>query len=316
MKRFISKIFVFSIFPFGSLFGLFLLENGTADPFYQRVVGGEKKSMVIGTSKAAQGIVPTVINEKLELDGEKKLYNFSFTTIHSPFGESYNAAIHKKIDKDSKDGVFIVTVDPWSLSSSKKDPNDRSMMPDNKLFLGKLSSFSPVVNLEYLLRFYINPYYEIPLRYFVENSMHLKEDGWLKATPSIAEERYDRFYKSKIKEYEVRANRVKSSDYRIKSFTSLLDFLNEKGDVYVVVLPVDKNIYAIEKSICPDAMSNIKQLCNSKGIPFKDFNKSDTNYDFVDGVHLNYKSASLFSEDLAIWMMEVNSTNNQALSKD
>lgn len=304
MNRFLIKLLVFSIVSLLTLYGIFLLENGTADPFYKRVIGSKKKSLVIGTSKAAQGIVPSVLNAKLGLDPESELYNFSFTNIHSPFGESYSSAIQKKLFEDTKDGIFIVTVDPWSLSSVKSAPNDRSLMEDDKLFLGKLSSFSSPINLEYLLRFYINSYYEIPLRYFANNTMHLMDDGWLMATPFIEEERYNRFYESKVNEYRERANRVKFSEYRFDRFTSLIDFLKKKGTVHVIVMPVDRQFHVIEKSVLPEMANQLEYFCKSNDISFKDFSSENSSYKFVDGVHLDYEAASVFSNDLANWILE------------
>ncbi|EOZ93752.1 hypothetical protein A33Q_3698 [Indibacter alkaliphilus LW1] len=302
------KLLIFSIFPLISLFGVFLLENGTADTFYKRVIGEKKKSLVIGTSKAAQGIVPTVINSKLDLKGENSLYNFGFTNIHSPFGESYNSAIRKKLCEATKDGIFIVTVDAWSLSSSLPDPNNRSLMQDEKLFVGKLSSYSAKINLEYLLQHYINSYYEIPLRYFAQNSMHLMDDGWLKATPKIEGDRIKRVYESKVDEYERRGRSVAFSEYRFNKFIELIDFLREKGEVYVVLMPVDDAINTIERSIFPELVEQLYKYCKSIGIPFKDFTVSRTDYTYVDGVHLDYRAAPVFSNDLANWILEVRNT--------
>lgn len=303
MRRFLFKLFLFSVFPLLSLLGLFLLDNGTADPFYQRVIGGRKKSLVIGTSKVAQGIVPSVLNSKLDLIGEDQLYNFGFTVVHSPFGESYNKAIQKKVAINSDDGIFIIAVDPWSFSTSKLDPDDKSKMPDEKLFLGQLHSFSTPINLEYLLKDYSNSFYEILLRYFVKNSMHLMEDGWLKTTPFLEEERFPRIYNSKVKEYEEKARRMEFSDYRFSQFIDLLDFLSQKGRIFIIVMPVDSKIYEIENSIFPQLIEKVKKESDLRNIPFKDFNESDHDYKFLDGVHLLYQDAEIFSSDLADWIL-------------
>ena len=97
MKRFIIKIFIFSFFPLVTLFGIFLLENGTSDPFYQRFITDEKKSLIIGTSRAAQAIQPKILNTILGLEGKNEIFNYSFTLMHSPFGKIYqkNLLFHK-----------------------------------------------------------------------------------------------------------------------------------------------------------------------------------------------------------------------------
>lgn len=57
MNLFLFKILFFSFMSTFSLVVLFLLEQGDVDPFYQKLRGYEKSSLIIGTSKAAQGIL-------------------------------------------------------------------------------------------------------------------------------------------------------------------------------------------------------------------------------------------------------------------
>lgn len=305
MARFLGKILIFSLFPLLTLFGVFLLENGKADPFYRKVIGGKKKSLIIGTSKAAQGIVPSVLNTKLGLIDENELYNFAFTILHSPFGDAYYTAIQKKLHEDTKDGLFIVTVDPWSLFSSKSDPNDRSLMEEENLFLGRLFSFSPYVNFEYLLQFYINSYWEIPFRYFVDNPMTLTDSGWLMVKPQPDGERFNKVYKSKVMEYRNRANGLKFSKYRFNRFVELVDFLQKRGSVHIVIMPVDEQIFQIEHEIYPGMVTELLEVCEQRGIPFKDFTEKNAAYRYTDGVHLNYKESSIFSYDLANWILNL-----------
>ena len=62
MSRFLIKLIVFSIFPTLTLYYLLLMENGTADPFYQRFTTSKQEALILGNSKAAQGIIPTILN--------------------------------------------------------------------------------------------------------------------------------------------------------------------------------------------------------------------------------------------------------------
>ena len=181
-------------------------------------------------------------------------------------------------------------------------------MEDDKLFTGKLTSYSSELNIEYLLKFYINSYYEIMVRYFVKNSMHLTDDGWLKTTPFLDEEGFNRVYNSRVNEYKIRAQKTKPSDYRFNSFVELLDILKKKGSVYVIVMPVDSQIYQIENSIFPDMTNQIQSVCISKDIPFMDFNAKEFQYEFVDGSHLRYKETSEFSFDLSNWILSESNT--------
>lgn len=305
MIRFSIRLLIFSIFPILTLYGVFLLENGKADPFYRRVIGGKKKSLIIGTSKAAQGLVPSVLNTKLGLYGDDELYNFGFTITLSPFGDAYNIAIKKKIHEHTNDGIFIVTVDPWSLFSFKSDPNDRSLMVDEKLFLGKLSSVSSNINFEYLLKYYINSYWEIPTRYFLDNPMNLMESGWLMVKPQPDGERQNRVYNSRVLEYKKKAMDLRFSKYRFSKFVELINYLQKKGSVYVIAMPVDENIYQIEKAIYPEMISEVEDICKLRKIPFKDFNYKNVFYRYNDGVHLNYKASPIFSNDVANWILSL-----------
>lgn len=295
---------MFAFFPLVSLLGIFLLENGKADPFYRRVIGGKKKSLIIGTSKAAQGIDPSVLNQELGLVGGDEIYNFGFTIAHSPFGEAYSNAINKKLASDSKDAFFIVTVDPWAFSSSKEDPNNKELMNDQYQFLGKLHSFSSLLNFEYLLKYYINSYYEILLRYVAVNSMHLQENGWLKVTPKMEGDQFEKLTLSKILEYENKFQNLKFSEYRFQSFIELLDYLSVHGQVFVVRMPVDKRIYYVENKIFHDLNIKVGNFCASKRIPFVDFNLNLKGYKYVDGVHLLNKSTGEFSMDIANWIIK------------
>ncbi|WP_439481058.1 hypothetical protein [Cyclobacterium plantarum] len=243
------------------------------------------------------------------MKGEDELFNFGFTVLHSPFGESYFRAIQKKLFEDTTDGVFIVAVDSWSLCSFKLDPNDQSLMQENNLFIGKLSYFSGWMNFEYIFNYYINSYYEILLRYFANNSLTLTDDGWLKATPFLKEEWIKPILESKLREYKSRAENVSFSEYRYNNFLELLNYLKEKGSVYVIVMPVDQKIYEIEMELLPDMVNQIDKFCSSNAIPFRDFNNSDVTFKFNDGVHLHYKSSLAFSDDLANWILEVENNN-------
>ena len=114
-------------------------------PFYVRFTSPTQHNLIIGTSRAAQGIQPTVLNEIIP---NKSFFNYAFTAAQSPFGPVYLKSIQKKIDTTTKNGIFIVTVDPWSISSKSKDPNDSSKFRENNLALAtfQTSTEVPIMN--------------------------------------------------------------------------------------------------------------------------------------------------------------------------
>ncbi|MFC0263481.1 D-alanyl-lipoteichoic acid biosynthesis protein DltD [Fontibacter flavus] len=300
IKKFLFKVLIFFGFISVSITVVFLLENGTADPFYQRLITGQKKSLIIGTSKAAQGIVPSVLNQKLGLEKEDEIFNFSFTIVHSPFGKVYNERIFQKLKPNSKDGIFIITVDPWSLSADCKDIENESNYIENRLFLGKISKVNSIyIHWEYILSHYINSYYEIILRYFMNNSMKVHPDGWLEVNLKQGDIGYENRVKSREKEYIERVKNQCFSKERFKSFENLIVTLKERGNVYLVRLPVDPKLIGFDKQVLPDFDTKISSIVKKYGIQYLDYSDKTDLFSYTDGEHIQKKSAKIISGEIA-----------------
>ena len=80
-----------------------------------------------------------------------QMYNFSFSVNNSSYGKVYYDAIRSKINKNIKDGIFIMTVDPWSISS--EIGLDTTMIDHNSI-LKNLGNYSVFPNYHYLLKNY------------------------------------------------------------------------------------------------------------------------------------------------------------------
>ena len=121
MKKFLFKLFLFLItfFLFIYIFFSKLEDQLAQDNFYFKFTTPKQSSMILGTSRALQGLIPEIINKELNID----IYNYAFTVMNSSYGPSYLNSIKKKLNKNSKDGVFILAVDPWSIST-KFNPSD------------------------------------------------------------------------------------------------------------------------------------------------------------------------------------------------
>ena len=122
--------------------GLALLADGTTDDYYLKFSSPKQSSLILGTSRAKQGIIPSVLSSSIE-NVDYQMFNFSFTLKSSPFGLVYYNAIKQKIDLESKDGCFIVTVDPWSISEKICDLNKS---PDSLSVLLGISDFTSKPN--------------------------------------------------------------------------------------------------------------------------------------------------------------------------
>lgn len=79
---------------------------GYLDTNYTRLTTDRAPSLIIGTSRAAQGLLPKVFKEIAP-----QMQNFAFTILHTPFGPSYLELINKKLKQDTKNGLNIIAVD-------------------------------------------------------------------------------------------------------------------------------------------------------------------------------------------------------------
>ena len=90
--------------------------RGGVDAFYGRFASPPAGSLVLGTSRAAQGIQPAVLAARLGGRFDGPLLNYAFTLTHSPYGPAYLASIRRKLRPEVRNGLLILAVDPWSLS--------------------------------------------------------------------------------------------------------------------------------------------------------------------------------------------------------
>jgi hypothetical protein len=295
MIRFLGKILIFSIFPLGTLLGVFLMENGKADPFYLRFASPKQNSLVIGNSKAAQGIIPDLINKQNPNNEFGKLYNYSFTINHSPFGPAYLTSIQNKLSEDSSKGYFIVTVDPWSLSGNIENPENPDLFTENNGFMGNLLSFSSSPNLQYLLKWFEKPYYEILLIKLTKAHSILHDDGWYETGQSMNADERKNFM---IGLYSDLLQESAFSETRFKSFESTVKYLSDRGKVILVRMPIHEDIYKVEKNLVPDFDHKVEFIAKQNNIPYYNYS-SDERWEFKDGVHLTKESAKEFSNHLA-----------------
>ncbi len=154
--------------------------DGTTDPYYWRFATPKQHSLIIGTSRAAQGLLPAYfdfLSDGTQLEGP--MYNFAFTALHSPYGPKYLRAISHKIHPTTKAGLFILTVDPWSLSTLKNTNDDAAFFRENQSPIGNLRCYSCRPNFDYLLNHYEYNWGRILWEKFFQRQMIVKNNGWL-----------------------------------------------------------------------------------------------------------------------------------------
>ena len=298
MKKYLIRVSCYAL-------GLILLHlvaayqaDGYTDPFYLRFTSSRQQSLILGTSRAAQALQPAIFDSVWRQENIPKMYNFAFTAGHSPYGKAYYDAIQSKLAETSQQGIFILTVDPWSVSSDNEDPNDGEKFMENDLCVGntKIVNLSP--NFFYLNNNYPRGWLNLFSR--PQSSTFLHEDGWLEVTvpmdsASVAarDQRSIEKYKKEFDgQYQLSATRMAYLDSTIK-------LLGERGSVYLVRLPVDGRLLEMEMNYLPNFDSLMMRLADAHDIPYLSYSAESANYQYVDANHLYKTSGKRISIELA-----------------
>lgn len=307
MRRFIKKVGIFGLPVLIFILCFYHFADGFTDPFYLRFTTSKQNSLVLGTSRAAQGIVPRVLNKALN---RKDFYNYSFTIAHSPYGEIYLKSIKRKLKQESNNGLFILTIDPWSVSS--EFDGDKEIFHEKNRFLNDMYFVNNRPNYYYLLRHYNQKNYKI-----IENKKNSKtfldKDGWLKVNikwkRKVAAERL----MSKLKEYEESFEYRKISKKRIFYLLDLIKYLKNHGKVFLVRLPIDPKLLTLENKYAPEFSKHISAAIDISDGYF-DMTPFAHEYKYTDGNHL-FKTESLkVTERISQWIkMQINNKIKQEI---
>ena len=195
MIKFINKIILFFVLLIGisSLYLiLIILRPELVYNFYYRFTTDKASSLILGTSRSAQGIKPDIISKNL-LNQNNEIINHSFAIGPSSYGPNYFREIKNKLNRDPKaNGLFILSVDPWSLATDSTNFSDdtSSFFEIRKnLFVGNLKNSSINPNYEYLWRYWTNKF--SPLENLFKHIIgynrliELHADGWLEVNINL-----------------------------------------------------------------------------------------------------------------------------------
>jgi hypothetical protein len=216
MKRFLIKISVVLFLGCAlHIATVIFFANGKIDNFYLRFTSARQSSLILGNSRSAQGLMPSVIeNELRNFSHEGSLYNYSFTLSTSPYGPYYLQSIRKKLDPKTRNGLFILSVDPWSISRESALPLDdtlkyfeSSSIPFNMRFVNQ----NP--NWEYLLKNYDRGWGDMILRNVVyQTQTNLHADGWLEVSVPMDSARQARRVRQRLEIYSKQIFEAKRAD--------------------------------------------------------------------------------------------------------
>lgn len=294
MKKFILKTFAFSSLMICIIIAYFILTvDGYDDPYYIRVSSPKQNNLILGTSRAAQGIVPDALSNTLG----KSFFNFAFTLAHSPYGPVYFEAVKRKLATD-KDNTFIVAVDPWSISSICPDPNDIANFRENNHCLNSpFINTSP--NLAYWIKYFDRKFIKLIL--VKDTTTFLHNNGWLQINVEMDSTSVRKRTIEKVSLYNDKLSEYKYSEIRCEYLLKIVKYLSERGVVYLVRLPVGQGIYNIERKY----MANFDEVISESiklADGYLDMSQHGPLYQFVDGNHLYKKSSLSVSEEIALWI--------------
>lgn len=298
MRKFIINTAILCIISITIFLIILCNANGYTDASYINFTTPKQHSLILGTSRAAQGLQPQVFKQLLDLD----IYNYSFNIGESPYGPVYLESIKKKLDHDSgKDGVFIITVDPWGISSINQNPNDISKFRENERALGNMHIVDSKPNFQYLFNNMAGDYAKIITN--LKGKVFLHENGWLEVSVGMDPDQVADRMESKVESYLSNLSVYRYSSVRFEYLNKTIKYLGKYGKVYLVRLPVHDKIMEIENTLMPDFNEKIKELVPwSNG--YFDMTPLNMNFEYTDGNHLYKDSARLVTEKIANWIKE------------
>jgi hypothetical protein len=298
MKRIIFKTANFILITGGSFLLILCQADGRSDAFYLRFTTTTQTNLIIGTSRAAQGLQPQILDEILQK--EAPFFNYAFTSAQSPFGPVYFNSIQKKLDTTKRNGTFIVTVDPWTICSATKNPNDSASFREADLALANTENVNQKPNWGYLYHNFGGKYHQIlfPAR----TKMYLHEDGWLEVTLRRDTATINKRTLRKMKDYRFNVlPKYKFSSLRLQYLVKTIQYLNNYGDVFLVRIPVSEEMMRIENKLMSDFDSKIKEaILLSKD--YLDLTKENSSFTYTDGNHLYKRSGAVVSKKVANWL--------------
>jgi hypothetical protein len=312
MKKIITVTSILIVLIAASLALVFMKvegESATYDLKYSKLSSSKQGSIIIGTSRPAQGIDPLLVDGITSpVIHNQPLYNFSFNLGCSPFGPAYYRAIEKKITKGKGDSirVFVISVDPWAVSDFTEDyqPEGASYYED-LTFMGKINQVEGTPNYDYLMTSFRRPLYSI----FIsgEGKPKVRKMGaYFDKKHVYSEDAIDKHITAKMKFYKKeQLNKKKFSQTRYDYFEKTIELLNQYGQVIILRMPVSKEMHDLEEKYMPEFEEMVKKTSDKYELPFYNPYKRSGEYLSVDGNHLYGSGVKTFSKELGLYINKV-----------
>ncbi|SFN47767.1 hypothetical protein SAMN05421594_2878 [Chryseobacterium oleae] len=296
MGKFLFKISFYIIGIIAVLMLLASYADGNTDDNYMHFAVEKPKNIILGDSRSVQGIVPEVLKNKLSAPFD----NFSLNIAQSPYGEIYLNALKRKLDPDTKNGIFILTVNPWNLSL-RNDVKRREDYPEENSPFKNMYFYNMSPNYEYLLKNLNKSWFRIYLdrEAVVRSNTFLHKDGWMEVTVDMSKDSVNARIAKKTEEYQLMLNNYNLSEVRMKALNEIIDYLQPKGTVYLVRIPATRNIMNLENERFPEFSGLMRDLSKKKNIKFYDFSGRCDDFAYTDGNHMYKESSKVLTAQIA-----------------
>jgi len=252
-------------------------------------------SLILGSSRAAQGIDPSSMMEAGE---NNSTLNFAFTNANSPYGPVYLEAIRHKLSAANKDAVFILEVNPLLLSLNEKEKNDTDTWRENDLTLDRQITFNEEPNYEYLLRNYRQPLYKLALGYASSDFQTLHSNGWLEQRVSMESKEVAKRKERMLASYRDVFKKHRPSPQRMEWLAKTVGFLKQHGRVVLVRIPTSGEMADLEYAYWEDFSQDLQALSQKHDAEYFDLISQSDTAETIDGHHLSISAAKALSKRL------------------
>lgn len=302
MRIFILKIVVFcTLLASAYLLMVNKLSEGYVDMYYSKFTQ-KAESLIIGLSRADEGIDPETILNNLPKTVDQSLVNFASNQNY--YGRVYLEAIKNKLNDGKEAPFFILTISPGSFTAPKGFGTKGIEAMDTKTAIGKTSDFTSNPNYSYIMNCYGGGLYNAFLDVDSGGNLTSHDNGWneisLKSnTFTITKDLMFDWKRQNLAYFERRLPKEEVKPYRLEWFGKTIEYLKNKGMVFLVRMPADQEIISFENKHLPTFNTMVDSITQVHQVPYLDYSNSQTEFGTYDGSHLYSETAKEFSAVLA-----------------